>query len=66
MLPIAHPEPDALDLWLSLDNEAITLPETVDVLRLTDPGVTVPEAHRRTNVLLGIAERPGQPGTVRR
>lgn len=66
VLPIAHPEADELDLWLALDNEAITLPEAVDVLRLADPGVRPQEARRRTNVLLGIPEQSGRQGMVHR
>lgn len=66
VLPIAHPSTDELDLWLSLDNEAITLPETMDVLRLADRRLNAQEARRRTNELLGIPDRAGRPGLVRR
>lgn len=54
--PIAPVRGPVLDLWLSLDNQAITLPETLDVIQLAVGTADVREVRALSDALL--AGRP--------
>jgi hypothetical protein len=53
VVPIAGPRSGQLELWLYLDNQAITIPEALDVLQLVD-GSDVAVARARTDEALGL------------
>jgi glyceraldehyde-3-phosphate dehydrogenase (NAD(P)) len=51
--PVAARRGRTHELWLVLDNEAITIPELMDVVRCSGSGSTEPD-EARTNLALGI------------
>ncbi|ANP50333.1 hypothetical protein AVL59_12505 [Streptomyces griseochromogenes] len=52
IVPIGQPGKDRLEFWLSLDNQAITIPETLDAIQLAAPGGTARQARLTSDRML--------------
>ncbi|MGW7824491.1 hypothetical protein ACWGLF_41930 [Streptomyces puniciscabiei] len=52
IVPVAQPGEALLEFWLSLDNQAITIPETLDVIQLAALGGTAHDARRTSDRIL--------------